>query len=91
MQLKCIIEKEIMSICLEERNLVFLLSVCQDPLQRRATSVPTPGRLALVSKRNDIDKIQFRVSFVIRLRALMSIFIKKCLNAFYGRKSQAFF
>ena len=33
--------------------------------QRRARQVPTPGRFALISKRNDIDQNQFRLSFVI--------------------------
>ena len=56
MQLKFIIVKEIMSICLVEMNLVFLPAVRQNPVPRRARPAPTLGRFALISKRNDIDR-----------------------------------
>ena len=56
MQLKCRIVKEIRSICPVETDHIFLLSIRQDPLRRRARSPPTPGRFALISKQNDIDK-----------------------------------
>jgi len=54
MQLKFRIVKEIMSICLVETNYAFRLSVRLDPLRRRATSPPTPGRFALIYKLNNI-------------------------------------
>ena len=75
MKLKCIFVKEIMSICLEESNHVFLLSVRQDPLPRRTTPEPAPGVLALISRLNNQKQLSF--CFVIRLRAFMSIFMKK--------------
>ena len=53
-----------MSICLVETNHVLLLSILQDSIRRRARSPPTPGRLALISKRNNIDKNKFNDSFV---------------------------
>ena len=78
MQLKFRIVKEIMPIWLVETNYAFLLSVRLYPLLRRARSPPTPGRFALIYKRNDIDQNYFRGSFGIRCRASMSIFIIKC-------------
>ena len=77
MPLKCRIVKEIMSICPGETNHVFLLSIRQDPLRRRASSPPTPTGFALISKRNNVDQNQFRDSFSIQWRAFTSIFIKK--------------
>ena len=47
--------EKLMSICLEETNPIFLLSVRQDPFLCRATPAPTPGRFALISKRNNVD------------------------------------
>ena len=73
-----------MSTCLEETNHVFLLRA------RRATPAPTPGRCVLISRRNNVDKNQFRFSFIIRLRAFMSIFHFHNFHVFYGRKGQAF-
>ena len=48
MQFKCMIVKKNMSICRVETSHVFLLSICQDPLSRRARPAPTPGRFALI-------------------------------------------
>ena len=83
-----------MSICREETNHIFLLSVRQDPFPRRATLATTPDRFALISKRNNVDQNQFYrfSSGGIRLRAFMSIFIKKYYKLWvFGRKGQAFF
>ena len=80
MQLECRIVKEKMFICPGETNHVFLLSIRQDPLRRKASSTPTPGRFALFYKRNNIDLNKFRDSFSIQRRAFMSIFIKKYLK-----------
>ena len=52
-----------MLICHVETNFVFLPVVRQDPLPRKPWSEPTPGRFALIPKRNDTDSNQFRFSF----------------------------
>ena len=65
MQPKSSVGEEIMLICNVETNLVFLPVVRQDPLPRRAGPAPTPGRFALIPKRNNIDSNKFRISFII--------------------------
>ena len=76
MQFKCIIAKEIMPIGLEETNHVFKLLYART-LYGVGLHQHLLMAVALISKRNDIDQNQFRLSFVILLRASMSIFIKK--------------
>ena len=91
MQLKCIIVKEMMFICLLETNHVFLLSIRPDPLRRRAISPPTSGRFALIPNRNYIDQNQFRDSQVYDGEHLCPFSLRNIRNyGVYGRKCQAF-
>ena len=86
MQPSCITGNEIISICLVETYHVFLLSVRQDPIPRRAGPAPTPGKIAFISNRNDIDENQLRVIFVIQLRAFMYIFSSRKITCFMDEK-----
>ena len=89
MKLKCIIVKEIMFICFEETNHVFLLSVRQAPIPRRTTPAPTPGRFALISSRNNVDQNQFSFFTFESIHVIFHKEISKTL-VFNGRKGQAF-